>query len=332
MSAESSGPGPGQEQEGILHSRGDSDFTDLIGGAGKGQQQQSGEGGQQQQQQQEAGGAPAAKTPSKPAGTEGEGKPKTEGAPATAGAEGAPVEGEKKPAATSSFDPKVIEDIVAASVAGAKRGSETPSKTEAAAPRQMTDAEWNERYKIQTIDAKVITALMDTDPAKAAAVLNSIMTGNMRSAVLMAKDMFESQLKTYRDEVAPDISAWRTHQAEIREQKAQDAFYKKYPDLANERELVKEMTDALHGKIKTGQISFKTEAEAFEAVAQASRKLLARMNKSGGNGAAGTGTQSQQQQQSSSRQMTAASSAGHQGTGRTATPSDEEKIFGKDWV
>ena len=88
------------------------------------------------------------------------------------------------------------------------------------------------------------------------------------------------------------------------------------------------MIDSIKAKKDAGAVSFSSDEQVFEAVAAASRKLLARMNTQASS-ASGKHTQTQNNGQPS-RQMAQVSTSGRSGTGQTATRSDVDEVFGAD--
>lgn len=244
-----------------------------------------------------------------------------------------PAKADAAPAVTqpSSIDPKLIEEIVSASVRGANAANQSKQevKQQTKDAAEMTPDQFNQKYGIVQVTPEHIAQLLDADPKKAATALNNLLINNTRSAVLMAKDIIEAQLKQARAEYEPHVSSWQSYQAKAAEEARQNKFYTKYPELANEKELVQEMIDSLTAKKQAGQVAFQSEDQVFQAVADASKKLLARMNKQAapaqGNTAPNTGPQT------SSRQMASAAAPGRSGTGQAAKVSDEEAVFGSDF-
>ena len=229
---------------------------------------------------------------------------------------------------TTGIDPKVLEEIVAASTRGVRKATATQTEQVKADKKELSPEEFNAKYGIQPVTPAHIAALLDQDPTKAAAALNNLLISTVRSAVLMSKDVFEAQLGRTRSEYEPHVRSWQAFQAKQREDAAQSAFYTKYPDLKDEKELVQEMIDSIKAKKDAGAVSFSSDEQVFEAVAAASRKLLARMNTQASS-ASGKHTQTQNNGQPS-RQMAQVSTSGRSGTGQTATRSDVDEVFGTD--
>jgi len=342
----SQGPNEGQSSggpEGLYAGRGHDELTSLIGDMGgnpkqghqSGQQQQG--GGQQQTQQTvqpqiHPSGAGPSNVPSKKAADDGQ----QQGGQQQQSQQGDSQQQQQPQQKTTAIDPAVLEQIVQAAARGATAAQQGGQQQKS---QDLSPEEFNARYGLVTVTDAHMAQILDQDPKKAAASLNSILQSNLRAAVLMARDLTQAELTKVRGEYEPHVKSWQSFQAEQREIQMQDRFYKAHPDLVNEKELVKEMTDAIRARALTGQIQFKTEAEVFQAVGEASRKLLARMNKQANGSGSGSQqpNQSQHQQQqgqgqsSSSRQMTAASAAGQSGGGQTAGSSEEQRIFGENW-
>ena len=238
------------------------------------------------------------------------------------------------------LDKTVLDQIVETATRAATSAADARTTQQAASQvkkdqREMTAEEFNAKYQIPEINEATIQAILDADPKKGAAMLRNILIRNMGSAVLMAKDVIDKQLGSFREEMNPHVQSWNKFQKEQRETALENQFYTTYSDLANEKPLVKEMQDAIFGRIASGQLKpFDKPEDALKAVAAASRAVLTRMGKVSGTGGA-SNQQSQQQsqgQRTHTRQMTAASTAGQSGTGRAAGKSDEETIFGPDFV
>ena len=229
----------------------------------------------------------------------------------------------------TGIDPKLIAEIVEASHRGMQQSKgEVRQQTKDAA--EMTPEQFNQKYGIVQVTPEHIAQLLDADPKKAAMALNNLLINNTRSAVLMAKDIIEAQLKQARAEYEPHVMSWQSYQAKAAEDARQNKFYTKYPQLANEKELVQEMIDSLTAKKQAGMVEFQTEDQVFQAVADASMKLLARMNKQAAP-AQGTTATNTNGSQASTRQMASAASPGRSGTGQATKVSDEEAVFGSDF-
>lgn len=317
-----------------LNTRGNDEFASLIGEAG---------GGGQQQQRTET-------TETKVAGTQERPPLETVTPKKAVGAEGQSQQGgdttgqgtqQQQPAQSPGIDKAVLDQIVeTATRAAAGASAAGQSKTDAQIKRDqdvLTPEQFNAKYQIEPVTEAHIQAILDSDPKKGAAMLNRLFMRNMGSAVLMARDIVDSQLKTVRAEMEPHVASWTQHQKEQREAKLETTFYTSNADLVNEKPLVKEMQDAIFGRIASGQLKpFNRPEDALKAVADATRAVLARMGRQTGAGGGGTVQQQSQSQgqgqKSPTRQMTAASTAGQSGSGQAAGQSDEEKIFGKDYV
>lgn len=294
-----------------LETQGGDDFSSLIGG------QESSVKTTQTKETTQQDPSQTPKTISKPVEAEKTGTGQQQQTPQTG-----------QQTQQAGIDPKVIEDIVAASTRGVQKATAEKAEQRAEDKKEMSPAEFNAKYGITPVTPAHIAAILDQDPAKAAAALNDLMVAAVRSAVLMSKDVFESQLAKQRAEVEPHLKSWQSFQARQREEAAQTAFYAKYPDLKDERELVQEMIDSIKAKKDAGVVSFSSDEQVFEAVAAASRKLLARMNTQA-QGASGKST-AQQNNGQPQRQMAQVSTSGRSGTGQTAAKSDVDEVFGAD--
>lgn len=245
------------------------------------------------------------------------------------------------PVAPAGLDKSILDQIVETATRTASAVAKENGTTTAQVKRdqkELTPEEFNAKYQIPEVNEATIQAILDADPKKGAAMLRQLLIRTTGSSVLMAKDIVDRQLAQIREEMSPHITSWQDYQREQREIKHEAKFYSAHPDLVNEKPLVKEMQDAIFGRIASGQLKpFNSPEDAFKAVSDATRAVLTRMGKATNNAQTQqSSTQTSQSQtsqgQGSSRQMAAASTAGQSGTGRAAGKSDEESIFGKDWV
>ncbi len=322
-----------------LDKRGNDEFASLLGGDGAGSGNESNRGTTQTTETKVAGtnDKPALEqtTLSKPVDTQ------TQQTDVGQQSQQSQQTQQTQQSQTTGIDPAIINQIVDASVrsaVGAQRSQTAAEAQVAHDKRELTAEEFNAKYQIQNVDESVIQGIFDADPKKGAAMLRQLLVGNMRSAVLMAKDIVESRLDAVRSEYAPHVQSWQTFQQEQFRAKLETDFYTEYPALVNEKPLVDEMRNAVLGRIAVGQMQkFNTPKEAFKVTADLVNATLARMGRQTTNGAGTTQLQSNSQQQGQgqathTRQMAAASTAGQSGAGRSAGKSDEEKVFGNDWV
>lgn len=235
------------------------------------------------------------------------------------------------PAVTPTTTPASTDDraaLIRAAVEGTLAGINKPAQQGRQPEKELTDAEFNSKYGIPTIDAGIMQRLLDADPAKGALVLQNLLMQAVRSGALISKDLYTSDITKLRGEFEPHVKSWQDYQNERTENKAQEMFYTDHPDLKDEKELVMELKDALIAKIQSGQRKpFTSQKEANKAVADAARLLVARMNKPG---TAAQGGAAPAAIQPSTRQMSAASSAGRSGTGHATVKSAVEEVFGAD--
>jgi hypothetical protein len=289
-----------QPDKGIAH-QGESDFTELTSGSST---------------------APAKIAPTQESTTQIQ--PQTGTTPT--GAEQQTQTPTPPAAPSTTIDPKMLESIVSAAV----RGSQPQTQAVAQPEKQLTDEEFNKKFGVVSVTPEHIAQLLDQDPKKAAVALNNLLQGVARQAVLMNQELTAAEVSRMRGEIDPHIKSWQTYQREVREQQVEAKFFKTYPDLANERDLVMTIKDSLIAKVQAGQLTFASEDEALKAVATATAATLARLNKTAAT--AGTTQNTQTTGQNTGRQMSAASTAGRSGTGQATAKSDVEQIFGNDAV
>lgn len=208
---------------------------------------------------------------------------------------------------------------IAATAAGAARAAVQPAH-QPQQPATMSDAEFASRYKTPTVDAAFMQQLMDTDPAKGAAVMNGVLKQTYTSALLMANDLFQAELAKMRGEFQPHVESFRSFQASQQKTALENEFYSLHPDLATERDLVNEVIDSFQAKVARKEISFADKTSAFKAVADASKKLLARMS------ASSDGQQSPPAQPAQ-RRPAAATSQGRSGSGQPQNLSPMDKVM-----
>lgn len=329
------------QQHGLLHSLGSSDFDSLLGS----------------QPSAPATGTPVTAPAASPSTPKVEGAPPLEatklsksagpdgaaertdgGAAAPAGQQSAAQP--TPPSATPGIDPAVLESIVSAAAKGSAAGlqqAQSSAAAQAKADIGLTPEQFNAKYGIRQATPDDLATILGQDPKKAVDTLNSLLIAATRSGVLMAKDLFEAQTSELRATYDPHISAWQQHQAELREKTAETSFYKTYPELEAERATVTEMKDAILLRVKSGQLKFANEQQAFKAVADATKAVLARYGRTAAapSGAPSSNGQLAQHQGQTppQRQMAAASTAGTQGSGKTAGSSTDELagVFGEAW-
>lgn len=239
-----------------------------------------------------------------------------------------PAQQQNQQQSTADIIKATAEALVAAQ--GGRQGQQQNPPQE----QQLTPEQFNQKYGVVQVTEQHMAAILGQDAKHAAATLNGIIQAAVKQAALMTLDVADARIGKVKSEFEPHISSWQKHQNEIKEQKAEQEFFKAYPDLAVERELVMEMKDAVLAKVNAGQLRFNSPQEAFNAVATATRNILKRMSPGG------TGTQSGQQQggqgggqqtpSPATRQMSGASSSGRSGTGQAAVKSDVESVFGAD--
>lgn len=301
-------------QSAPLEGQGSQDFGNSLGTPAPQQGQQGGQGQQTQQ------GQPAQQGQQSQQGQQGQGQ-------------GTQV----SQAAATSQQQQSQADIIKATVDATAQAmmrqqqSQQQIQQQARGSADLSPDEFNKKFQVVQITPEHVTALLDQDPKKGAAVLNNLIQGAVRQAVLMSQEIATGRISEVTEKYEPHIQSWQSYQQQVAAQQAEERFFKSHPDLAGERELVFEMKDAFLAKKASGQINFSNEKEAFDAVANATRTILKRVNpqwrpagQAGGGGATGAAGQPQ------GRQMSAASSAGHTGTGQAAAKNVVDEIFGAD--
>lgn len=236
------------------------------------------------------------------------------------------VQQKAAPAETAADRSALIADVVKATLAGSRPAEQR------AAPAKISDEDFNKKFGVLNVTDSHIQQLLDADPKKAAAALNTMFQGLNRQSLLMAQELFESRMKEMQDKFTPHVESWTRYQREQNEAKVEQQFYTDHPALADEKDLVAEIRDAMVLRVQSGQLKFSSQTEANKAVADAAMKIVTRMQKPQGD-AAGDGTRAQTASTAKpnvGRQMASASSAGRAGTGKAPQLSVAEEIFGAD--
>lgn len=222
------------------------------------------------------------------------------------------------PAGLSEADLTRIATTAAMAARGAVQPQSGQQQQQVTQPAAMTDEQFAARYRTPQVNAQVMQAIHDPDPAKGAAALQQVLKQTYTSALLMANDLHQAELAKVRGEFQPHIETFQQQQRVQAEQRLETEFYTTNPDLVNERDLVKEVTDALQAKVARGEIRFSTKEQAFKAAADSVKKLLARMG--GTSSSAGQQTPPNQEQPTASvptqRRMSSATAQSRGGTGQ----------------
>lgn len=277
------------------------------------QRQQTQQGGQQQTQQSSSG----QQTQQQGLSQQGQ-----------QSAQGSLHQGQQQGQTTAAAQPdttKLIEAAINSTAAAMQRAQQAARPPEPVKP--MSDEEFAQRYGIVRYDAKTLERLFDKDPAKAAAVLNEINQNAYQAAVRMANDLTQAQLAQARNAYNPRLEAIEKFVAEQTERQATDRFYTAYPALKEESPLVQEILNAVSARVKSGELKFQDEAQAFKFVADATQTRIDAMRaKYGGNGTGANGGQQHPPQ----RQMAQATQSARPGAARPRNPTDMEQMMA-DW-
>jgi hypothetical protein len=226
----------------------------------------------------------------------------------------------------------LVQAAVEAGIRASREGQQSPQQqTQQPAPR-MSDEQFAAHYRIPQVTPQHIETIMGQDPQRAAQALNALLRDTMSAALRMSSDVVIAETERVRGEFNPHITSWQAYQKQNARKAAEASFYSMYPNLAEEKALVNEVRDAYIMRVKTGQVSFRDEKEAFAAVANTVNNLVSRFKPQGTNGQpAANGQQAPTTGQAGGRQMSAASSAGRTGTGQVAAAkTDVDQIFGAD--
>lgn len=165
------------------------------------------------------------------------------------------------PAAPNAPDLKALTDAIASGFRQAAP-STTPTRPE------QSDAELAKQLNVYTADDKAYEAILGMPPSKPEQVvaLNNALQGVARQAVTIAQTLFQGQLKSFRDEMAPFTSVIRTQEAE----RQKTLFYSEHPDLSDYKKLVE---TAFRNVLSTGR-AYPNVETARQAVAEETRALL----------------------------------------------------------
>jgi len=236
------------------------------------------------------------------------------------------------PAAPTAVPQQSQADIIKATaeaIVNAQRAAQ-PQQPQAA-PRTNQDLspeEFNRKFGVTRANEQLVQTILGSDPKAAAAALDTYGQNLVKQAVLMALEVADASVAKVKGEFEPHINSWQQYHQTVREKALEQEFFTAHPDLANERELVKEMTDAMMAKKAAGQLQINNKQEAFSAVATATRHILTKYGwngKGGGQQAPATG----QATPTGGRQMSAASSAGRSGSGTATAKTDVDAVFGE---
>jgi len=155
----------------------------------------------------------------------------------------------------------------------------------AAAPqpeRQMTQEELDKAMNVFRVTPQHMKALGLSE--EAAEYMNEIVTGAVRQAVTMAM-LAQRKLQT---DLEGRLTPLQKYMNEANEQKLRAEFFSKHEDLKD----VETLVEAVYSRLSTSGVQFKTKDEAFKAIADQTRQLLAKLRPvgQGGGGDGGTAT------------------------------------------
>lgn len=247
-----------------------------------------------------------------------------------------PDEGQAAPVTPPAAQPSPQQtqaDIIRAT-AEAVAQAHMRGRTEAQPAAQPTQAElspeeFTRKYNVTRANEDLIATILSADPKKASAALDQYGQNLVKQAILMTMELQDANLSKLRSDVDPHIKSWQSYQQERAAQAAEQRFFTSAPDLSQERDLVMELKDAFIAKVQAGQVRFENEQQAFQAVANAARTILKRVNPQWGQGTPAAGQPAPTTGQPA-RRMSVASSTGRSGTNAATAKSDVDLVFGAD--
>lgn len=230
-----------------------------------------------------------------------------------------------------SLDPKALAREFAQEMRTLTKPAEQPVQP-------MSDEAFDAHFGVPQVTAETFTAMFGFAPDKPeqVAALAQTLRGYNVATLRMAKQMFDTQVSSLREELTRTFSpALEATNAQV-EAKVQDEFFKTYPGLRDQIPLLTEIRELAEAQVKSGKLSFKTPADVINFVAEKASKLLGRPVESFKTSASSGGGQvtTPQQPAAASRQMTTATTGGRTGGAGSATTtkpkSTAESLFGRN--
>lgn len=246
------------------------------------------------------------------------------------------VEPAKPVVAPAGLTPEQISELAAQTVLRVQSQQKPTAAPVAAkpAPQPLSDAEFNQRFGVVTVDAKTYTDIFGFAPEKPEQVqaLHNFGQGLVKQTMRMAQFIHQQELAKVRNELSGQVAPiLQTHQATV-EREMRSEFYSANPDLQEYDALVQEIVQNVQrsGQKFQGTVA-EQKAAAFNFVAARARTLLGRSAPSGQ--AAPQQVTSQQQVQQPQRRMSTMSMGGQSsGTGAATVNSrssnDAKSVFG----
>lgn len=152
---------------------------------------------------------------------------------------------------------------------------------------QLSQEEINRALAVFNADRRYVErmGLKFEDPTQydeAVAALNEMLDGKTRQAVTMSTLVVENLKRQLMGELEP----LKAYVAQAREQQLRDEFFKEHDDLRQFEPLV----EAVYMKMQRAGAHFNTREDAFKAVAEQARQLLAKVQPGQGDGGGASAT------------------------------------------
>lgn len=248
-----------------------------------------------------------------------------------------------KPASLQSqpLTPEQIAELTAQTVLKVQAQQKSAPPVAPKPPVQpLSDAEFNQRFGVVTVDAKTYTDIFGFAPEKPEQVqaLHNFGQNLVKQTMRMAQFMHQQELSKVRNELTGQVTPLLQSHQEARQRELRNEFYETNPDLKEYDALVQEIVNNLTNEAKVkGPLFQGTPAEqktaAFNFVATHARTLLGRSAPSGQAAPQQVTSQQSQHVQQPTRRMSTMSMGGQSsGAGVAAVNSrssnDAKSIFG----
>lgn len=224
-----------------------------------------------------------------------------------------------KPAAgaaqvTPPLTPELLQQLMTGAATSAVQATQAQQQ-----PQGMTEEEFRRVFNVYNPDKALFDAMgWEMTPEKVA-ILTQAFQGSARQAATMAA----YQLEAYKQEIAKRLAPIAAYMEEAQMEKQKSRFLSKYPDLKGLEPLLVRIKDSF---IREGR-RFKTEDEAFQAVAEAAREVKQQILSA--NGGAAVGQSQTQRQPTSSQRMAPLSGGGQGGAGDSGAAGAEKPYWQK---
>lgn len=252
------------------------------------------------------------------------------------------VDPAKPVAAPAGLTPEQISEL-AAQTALRVQSQQKPTAASVAAkpaPQPLSDAEFNQRFGVVTVDAKTYTDIFGFAPEKPEQVqaLHNFGQGLVKQTMRMAQFIHQQELAKVRNELSGQVAPiLQTHQATV-EREMRSEFFTQNPDLKGYDALIDEITAGLQVQARQSKTPLfqgtvaEQKAAAYNFVAARARALLGPSAPSGQAAPQQVTSQQQQVQQPQRRMSTMSMGGQSSGTGAATVNSrssnDAKSVFG----